>query len=115
MPDIKPVVLEAIEACPGICAVIYYGASSASITGGELPLLGHIPGDAEEIDAIEVYNIKRYYYARVKSFFAIPAHEDYDASSASVAHTRTLSFLKPLVDGPYFDIEKIWDEHSTLR
>ncbi|OTA92917.1 hypothetical protein M434DRAFT_396042 [Hypoxylon sp. CO27-5] len=112
MHDIKPVALEAIEACPGICAVVYYGAPSASITGSGLPLLGHIPGDAEEIDAIEVYNTKRHYYAGVKSFFAIPAHEDYHATSASVAHTRTLSFLKPLMDGPYFDIEKIWDEHT---
>ncbi|OTA56772.1 carboxymethylenebutenolidase [Hypoxylon sp. EC38] len=88
------------------------GKSNALFVHGGLPSLGHIPGDAEEIDAIEVYNIKRHYYAGVDPFFAIPAHEDYHATSASVAHTRTLSFLKPLVDGPYFDIENIWDEHT---
>ncbi|KAI0838127.1 carboxymethylenebutenolidase [Hypoxylon sp. FL0890] len=109
---IEPVVLEIIEACSEICTVIYYGASLASITNSRLPSLAHLAGNAEEVNAIENHSARRHYYPGVKSFFVIPAHEDYHGPSASVAHTRTLSFLKPLVDGPYFDLEKIWDEHT---
>ncbi|KAI1140611.1 carboxymethylenebutenolidase [Hypoxylon sp. FL0543] len=112
MSSIKPSMLETIEACPEICAVVYYGVSAASVTSSSLPLMGHIPGNAEEVDTTENCNVKRHYYTKAKSFFAIPAHGDYHAPSASVAHTRTLSFLKPLLDGPYFDLEKIWDEHT---
>ncbi|KAK8132213.1 carboxymethylenebutenolidase [Apiospora kogelbergensis] len=56
----------------------------------------------------------RHYYGRAAEgpAFAVPAHEHFHASSASVAHTRTLAFLKPLVGGPWFDLEKIWDEHT---
>jgi carboxymethylenebutenolidase len=32
-----------------------------------------------------------------------------------VAHTRSLSFLKPLMGGPYFDLEAIWDEHTRYE
>ncbi|KAI1772784.1 carboxymethylenebutenolidase [Hypoxylon cercidicola] len=111
---IKPAVLEAIKACPEICAVICYGASSASDTNGELPLLAHVPGTGspKEQNNDKGFGAKRHYYANARPFFAIPAHEDYHPPSASVAHTRTLSFLKPLVGGPYFDLEKIWDEHT---
>ncbi|KAI1411334.1 hypothetical protein F5Y13DRAFT_165473 [Hypoxylon sp. FL1857] len=112
MPIIDMAVLEIIEACPEICAIVCYGASLAGTTGSRLPLLGHVPGDVEESGAIDNCNVKQHYYAGMKTFFVIPAHEDYHAPSASVAHTRTLSFLKPLMDGPYFDLEKIWEEHT---
>lgn len=45
----------------------------------------------------------------------IPAHENYRSASAAVSHTRTLTFLKPLVNGPYFDLEAIWNEHCLYE
>ncbi|KAI0884015.1 uncharacterized protein GGS22DRAFT_166666 [Annulohypoxylon maeteangense] len=114
MSVVESAVLETIETYPEICAVIWYGASSASTIRSELPWLAHIVGavKAEGDPAGEDHNAKRHYYTHAKSFFVIPAHEDYDDSSASVAHSRTLSFLKPLVGGPHFDLEKVWDEHT---
>lgn len=44
--------------------------------------------------------------------FIVPGHPDFRASSAGVAHTRTLSFLKKHMGGPFFDLEKIWEEHA---
>lgn len=44
--------------------------------------------------------------------FVLPNHEHYHAGSASVAHTRSLGFLKKHLVGPYFDLEIIWDEHT---
>ncbi|KAL6399253.1 dienelactone hydrolase s [Ilyonectria robusta] len=44
--------------------------------------------------------------------FASPFHKDFHYTSEAVSHTRTLAFLKPLMGGPYFDLEAIWDEHT---
>ncbi|KAI0848403.1 carboxymethylenebutenolidase [Daldinia vernicosa] len=117
MPVLESGVLEAIEAHPEICTVVCYGALLTGVTTSKLPLLAHIPGPftkAQEDDSNneEGGNEKKYHYESAKSFFAIPAHENYHATSASVAHTRSLSFLKPLVGAPYFDLEKVWDEHT---
>ncbi|KAK7985609.1 carboxymethylenebutenolidase [Apiospora saccharicola] len=105
------------DACEQALAVVYYGAEPASYTNSELPVLAHLPGSkpgADEAAADASENVKRHYYgpAAKAPSFAIPADEHFHASSASVAHTRTLSFLKPLMAGPYFDLEKIWDEHT---
>ncbi|KAI1206653.1 uncharacterized protein F4807DRAFT_437728 [Annulohypoxylon truncatum] len=114
MPVVEPAVLETIGAYSEICAVIWYGASSASTTRSELPLLAHVTGAMKAGGDIAGGDghVKRHYYTRAGPFFAIPAHEDYHDASACVAHTRTLSFLKPLVGGPHFDLEKVWDEHT---
>lgn len=54
-------------------------------------------------------------YPEADDFFVLPAHDTYRSNSAAVAHTRTLSFVKPLLDGPYFDLEAIWDEHTRFE
>ncbi|KAI0173692.1 hypothetical protein GGR52DRAFT_590847 [Hypoxylon sp. FL1284] len=111
---IDPGLLETIKAFPEVCAVVCYGSSPGSNAAGGLPLLAHVAGakDPEVQGSSEDLGVKSHYYASARPFFAIPAHGDYHAPSASVAHTRTLSFLKPLVGGPYFDLEQIWDEHT---
>lgn len=62
-------------------------------------------------------NIKsfRYIDAKKDSSWVLPASPDYHGPSAGVAHTRSLSFLKPLLNGPYFDIEAIWEEHCRFE
>ncbi|KAI1077452.1 carboxymethylenebutenolidase [Whalleya microplaca] len=109
-PVVVPTIWDAIDICNEFCAVICYGASPVT-KNTKFQLLAHVPGAKSDREG-EFPNVKSHYYTHAKSCFAIPAHEDYHASSASVAHTRTLSFLKPLVHGPYFDLEKIWDEHT---
>jgi carboxymethylenebutenolidase len=61
--------------------------------------------------------VKTYRYAAAKkdADWILPASPDYHASSATMAHTRTLSFLKPLLNGPYFDLEAIWEEHCKYE
>lgn len=44
--------------------------------------------------------------------FATPFHNEFHYITESVSHTRNLQFLKPRTDGPYFDLETIWDEHT---
>lgn len=47
--------------------------------------------------------------------FIFPGHPDFKISSAGVAHTRALTFLKKYLGGPYFDLEKIWEEHTFFE
>ncbi|KAI0384420.1 hypothetical protein F5Y04DRAFT_229251 [Hypomontagnella monticulosa] len=114
LPSVEHALLEKIEECSEICAVVCYGVPPGGTVGSRMPLLSHMAGPkrAEEGGVIEGRNEKRHYYPGAKPFFAIPAHENYHGPSASVAHTRTLSFLKPLLGGPYFDLEQVWDEHT---
>ncbi|KAF1959332.1 NTF2-like protein [Byssothecium circinans] len=57
----------------------------------------------------------RYLTAPKDSSWILPADDAYHAPSASLAHTRTLQFLKPLLNGPYFDLEAIWEEHCQYE
>ncbi|KAI0127361.1 hypothetical protein BJ170DRAFT_625105 [Xylariales sp. AK1849] len=57
-----------------------------------------------------------YLYAYVRSAtFVIPGARDFHYSAASVAHTRSLTFIKTQVGGPIFDLEAIWDEHTYFE
>ncbi|KAK4053637.1 hypothetical protein OIO90_003876 [Microbotryomycetes sp. JL221] len=55
---------------------------------------------------------KSYRYDVNSPYFTISTHPHFNHSQASVAHSRSLSFLKQRLSGPYFDLEKIWDEHT---
>ena len=57
----------------------------------------------------------RYIKAKSGSKWVLPADPDYHSSSASIAHTRSVAFLKPLLNGPYFDLEAIWEEHCLYE
>jgi carboxymethylenebutenolidase len=45
----------------------------------------------------------------------IPGHPDFKMSKAGVAHTRSVAFIKKHLGGPFFDLEKIWDEHTYFE
>ncbi|KAJ5579552.1 uncharacterized protein N7459_005537 [Penicillium hispanicum] len=44
--------------------------------------------------------------------FIVPGHPYFKISMAGVAHTHSVGFIKKGLGGPYFDLEKIWDEHT---
>lgn len=113
------VLADAVKAHPKIVASVVYGCCPTAEPA--VPVLAHLPvgekvrrseGD-EKGSGSEKLTTRTYPAAR--RFFIIPAHADYRASAAAVAHTRSLSFLKPLVGGPYFDLEAIWDEHTRYE
>jgi carboxymethylenebutenolidase len=57
----------------------------------------------------------RYEDAKRDSSWVLPADEEYHKRSASLAHTRSLEFLKKQLNGPWFDLEAIWDEHTLYE
>lgn len=56
-----------------------------------------------------------YTYPMAGPFFVLPSHSAFDSSSAAVSHTRSLTFLKSSLGGPFFDLEAIWDEHTRYE
>jgi carboxymethylenebutenolidase len=57
----------------------------------------------------------RYEEAEKESGWVLPSDENYHKRSAGIAHTRTLTFLKPLLGGPFFDLEAVWEEHTKFE
>ncbi|OOG00604.1 hypothetical protein ASPCADRAFT_511563, partial [Aspergillus carbonarius ITEM 5010] len=88
-----------------IAAIVYHSLWEKT---PDIPVLTHAPGSHPPST-----HVTQYTYPDVASTgFVIPGHPDFKYSAASVAHTRTLTFLKPILNGPYFDLEKIWEEHT---
>lgn len=91
-------------------AVVYTDPEDRDVS--PIPTLFHIAGSSStpprRTDAVS-----EYYYPDVKSRkFATPFHDDFHYRTEAVSHTRNLTFLKPRIGGPYFDLETIWDEHT---
>lgn len=104
-------ILDAIRTHPGIVALVFYGC--CPVGESPVPVLVHLPGSGSTPRAANSMTIHS--YPAAAGFFTVPAHPDYRASAAAVSHTRSLSFLKPLMEGPYFDLEAIWDEHTRYE
>ena len=126
---------EAACLSPDIKAIISYGGKKFTSLNTSLPTLPpqllHIPGPqtprresisiVPEPETSSVSNsspsIKtfRYVDAKKDSGWVLPGDEEYHGPSAKLAHTRSLTFLKPLLGGPWFDLEAVWDEHCLYE
>ncbi|KAL9081164.1 MAG: hypothetical protein Q9157_000255 [Trypethelium eluteriae] len=102
-----------IQAANNIAGAVFYGACNDGNIGK--PFLCHIAGQAPKADISQPKNGKSVHYPSAGPFFTIPAHPDFSSSTAAISHTRTLAFLKPLMKGPHFDLEAIWEEHTMLE
>ncbi|PYH80561.1 LEA domain protein [Aspergillus uvarum CBS 121591] len=78
------------------------------------PILCHLAGTRPKPQSRQTSQpSSKYYYPTAKSFlFAAPFTDDFLYGPESISQTHSLSFLKPLMAGPYFDLEIIWDEHT---
>jgi carboxymethylenebutenolidase len=104
---------------PGLAGVVFFGhritpASHSDQLTSEAPLMVHsvrsmLGGNNRMNDITHVYE------SAASSNFSLPEHEHYQAGPANVAHTRSLGFLKKHLNGPYFDLEVIWDEHTLYE
>ncbi|KAI0439134.1 hypothetical protein F4803DRAFT_63791 [Xylaria telfairii] len=78
------------------------------------PELVHLPGPA--LPGSPRPNTQRHHYEAAKSvLFIIPSSDEFQYGTASVSHTRSLSFLKKHLGGPIFDLEAIWEEHTAYE
>ncbi|VUC38195.1 unnamed protein product [Clonostachys rosea] len=95
-----------------VAGVVYADATDeATLEKSQVPVLRHLTGRSALTEKRD--GVTTYYYSKAKSFqMATPFVEDFDYWTESLSHTRNLTFLKPVVGGPYFDLEAIWDEHT---
>lgn len=106
-----------LPAHPEIVAAVVYGdaATSKSVANTSVPVLRHLAGPAETNPSFQK-DVKAYYYPEAESYlFAAPFQKAFISSSEAVSHTRNLTFLKPRMNGPYFDLEAIWEEHTYFE
>lgn len=98
-----------VDTVEGLEAVICFDLWEMT---GETRTLLHAPiaqsGQFSKSDQQTAY----FYPDIVSSGFIVPGHPDFKISTAGVVHTRSLTFLKKILGGPNFDLEKIWDEHT---
>ncbi|KAF4345858.1 carboxymethylenebutenolidase [Fusarium beomiforme] len=88
------------------------GDENSGIVSSKVPQLHHLAGSASKA-LPRTKAVTAYDYPKANSYlFATPFSKDFSYNMESVSHSRSLSFLKPLMNGPYFDLEVIWDEHT---
>ncbi|KAH8904910.1 hypothetical protein BR93DRAFT_969748 [Coniochaeta sp. PMI_546] len=112
-----PAIMEALDAEKGYLRLGVSGLLKGVVSYGSLslaqPHLCHLAGKGTK-SASDNETIHWYPEARSASF-VLPLHQDYLPAPAAVAHSRSLEFLKKQLDGPWFDLEAIWDEHTRLE
>ncbi|KAF5527306.1 hypothetical protein CGCA056_v001383 [Colletotrichum aenigma] len=105
-----PAVVDALESHPEIKAAVFF--NFAQTLG--IPSLSHASGP-DGGGTKPAAPSKTYHYPSAGDFFTIPSHDNFNANAAGLAHTRTLTFLKPILGGPYFDLEAVWEEHTLFE
>ncbi|OAX82049.1 hypothetical protein ACJ72_03606 [Emergomyces africanus] len=109
-----------LSSIPEIVGIASYGADVAIYSNNSkqpAKVLLHLSGNGiTAATPTADDHLKIYKYPDAKSpNFVIPQHAHFIPSTAAVAHTRTLSFLKGKIGGPLFDIEAIWEEHTYFE
>jgi carboxymethylenebutenolidase len=97
-----------------LAAIVYADASEQnSLSQAKIPVLQQLAGGELTTRQISSTILSTYFYPDVQSHrFAIPFSESFHYNTEALSHTRNLTFLKPIMAGPYFDLELIWDEHT---
>ncbi|KAL2811094.1 hypothetical protein BJX63DRAFT_433654 [Aspergillus granulosus] len=103
-----------ISTTPEIKGIVVYTSNSEieALPQSSKPAIHHITGDYPRDKLARSRTLTQYVYPAVESTFALPFQPTFDYRTEAISHTRNLTHLKGLMDGPYFDLEKIWDEHT---
>ncbi|KAK7408354.1 hypothetical protein QQX98_009450 [Neonectria punicea] len=113
-PDLWSQITPALSSLPQISGAIVYAnqGHDAKQTQAGVPVLVHLAGPSSVLPT-RTPQFTEYFYPALTSFeFATPFASEFNYAAEAVSHTRNLTFLKPLVGGPFFDLEAIWDEHT---
>lgn len=106
--DLEKLVDSETKIVASVCFANFFNGSTSS-----RPQLVHLHG---KDSPAEKAGVKVFTYPEVSSAdFIIPESPGFSYSNAAVAHTRSLGFIKKHLDGPYFDLEAIWDEHTYFE
>lgn len=111
--DSDPAVLDALiglEGLPIACLISYGASPRITYPKPRFATLLHV---LQKTDVAE--NTTIYSYSVQSPHFVLPQTLGYDSGSASLAHSRSLVFLRKWLGGPLFDLEVIWDRHCYFE
>ena len=97
-----------------VSAAAVYGAvdEASKLQLCSIPTIQHLAGQATgKLSRSEQLTVYDYPGVRDPAF-GTPFGPAFNYRLEGLSHSRTLSFFKPKMDGPYFDLEAIWDEHT---
>jgi carboxymethylenebutenolidase len=75
----------------------------------------HLTTDVPKPADYSNQSITKHFYKTSSTYFVLPHAAQYDPAHASLAHSKTLVFLRKNLGGPFFDIEAIWEEHTYFE
>ncbi|PKS12745.1 hypothetical protein jhhlp_000953 [Lomentospora prolificans] len=100
----------ALAAFQSLVSIVAF-SSDWNFSSASKPVLIHQAGKG--VAPTGTAGVKAYTYPNATSpSFIIPGSKEFSYTAASVAHSRSLKFIKDHLGGPIFDLEKIWDEHT---
>lgn len=100
-----------------ITAAVVYGAASIATQPrlNRIPSVQHLAGKAG-VPLLRTETLMQYEYSLTRNdAFALPFSPDFDYAVEGITHSRNLTFLKKHMNGPHFDLEAIWDEHTYFE
>ncbi|KAK1227944.1 hypothetical protein PQX77_009046 [Marasmius sp. AFHP31] len=109
-PSVLPVVIEALSKDKRLSCLVAFGSLP---TTPSVPSFLHLSSSVPRPD--NTSSITVHQYATPSPYFVLPHSADYNPGFASLAHSRTLVFLRTILGAPIFDIEAIWDEHTYFE
>ncbi|KAI1489229.1 hypothetical protein F5X96DRAFT_679908 [Biscogniauxia mediterranea] len=114
-PGFGPRLRSAYERAGNLVASVAFSADWG-LGSASKPALLHLAGTTITPPSPPPHT-KTYRYPRAPASpsFVLPGHPSFSYAAASVSHTRSLAFLKPLLGGPYFDLEAVWEEHTACE
>ena len=113
-PKVLSAVSEVVAKEPLVAAFVGYGSFSTP-TSSTVPIMLHLTTDVPKPTDYSNQSTTKYFYKTSSTYFVLPQTTQYDPASASLAHSRTLVFLRKNLGGPFFDIEAIWEEHTYFE
>jgi len=114
-PKVVYAVSEIVVKEPLIAAFVGYGSFPAP-TCSTVPIMLHLTANVlKPADYSLDQSTTKHSYPTSSTYFVLPKTTHYDPGSASLAHSRTLVFLRKNLGGPFFDLEAIWDEHTYFE
>ncbi|KAK7192603.1 hypothetical protein DPSP01_006542 [Paraphaeosphaeria sporulosa] len=105
---------ETVNSVSEVAATVVYAdiAQHNSIAVSRSPSIYHLAGKGSD-RPLRSENLTVYYYPEVQSYtFAIPFQKTFHYGQEALSHTRSLTHLKKRMDGPWFELELIWEEHT---
>ncbi|KAK8858798.1 hypothetical protein IAR55_003028 [Kwoniella newhampshirensis] len=96
--------------------LVVYGPDTAESLRSHLtiPTLVHVCSTSSRPITLPVArpHMSYSYEAAYDHFVSFPGGPGYNHHHADISHARSLSWIKKRMDGPWFDLEAIWDEHT---